>query len=129
MATRGTILVVDDNPDIAALMREVLTEEDYRVLVAQSVADALVILGAFTVGLVLTDAFHPAPGAPDDRWSPVETLVRASRGTPLVLCSARNRADYADFAAHGVAAYLPKPFDLDGLLDVVGATLPPAAQG
>ena len=126
MATRGTILVVDDSPDIAVLIREVLAEEGYRALVAPTVAVALDILAAFRVGLVITDAFYPAPGATGDLWAALDPLTRAASDTPLVLCTARPAAEYADHAAHGFAALLPKPFTLDELAVLVGALLPGA---
>jgi CheY-like chemotaxis protein len=129
MATRGTILVVDDTPGIAALLREALAAEGYRVLVAPTVAVALAILAALRVHLILTDAFYPAPGALGDPWAAVEPLARAAGDIPLVLCTARPPADYAAHAAHGFAALLPKPFALDALAGLVGGLLPdPAAS-
>ena len=121
METRGTILVVDDDPDIAGVMRELLAVEGYRVLVAPSIGLARDILAAFRVGLVITDGFHSGMYA--DRWTPLQPLVDAAAGRPLVLCSAHDLARYADFAAHGIAAYLPKPFDFADLLALVGSFL------
>lgn len=121
METRGTILVVDDDPDIAGVMRELLAVEGYRALVAPSIGLARDILAAFRVGLVITDAFPPDVSG--DRWAPLQPLIDASNGIPLVLCSAHDVARYADFAAHGIAAYLPKPFDLADLLALVGSCL------
>ena len=45
------ILVVDDDPDITAVMRELLVTEGYRVFVALSITAAHDILAAFRVGL------------------------------------------------------------------------------
>ncbi len=119
MDIRATILVVDDNPDIVDLLRGTLAEEGYRVLVARTVAEGREILAAFRVGLVLTDAFHAA-----ERWANLEPLMRAAGDTPIVLCSAHSADKYADHAAHGIAALLPKPFKLDALVALVGSLLP-----
>jgi CheY-like chemotaxis protein len=127
MATRGTVLVVDDTPDIAAMIREALAEDGYRVLVAPTVAVALAILAAFRVHLVLTDAFYPVPGATGNPWTALDPLVQATGDLPLVLCTARPAADYAAHAAHGFAAVLTKPFTLDALARLVGALLPDVA--
>ena len=124
MGTRGTILVVEDNPDIADLLRETLAEAGYRVLPAATPDAARQILAAFRVGLVLTDAFHGAPGAPGTIWDDLDPLVGLAGDAPLVLCSAHDPALYADFAAHGFTAALPKPFDLDDLLALVATLLP-----
>ncbi|HEY8599025.1 MAG TPA: response regulator [Thermomicrobiales bacterium] len=122
METRRTILVVEDNPAIAELLRETLTESGYRVLLAATPDAARPILAAFRVGLVLTDAFHDVSGT---IWDDLDPLVRLAGGAPLVLCSAHDPALYADFAAHGFASALPKPFDLDEMLALVAALLPP----
>ena len=121
MGKRGTILVADNDPDIAEVLREALACEGYRVLKTSSVATARDILAAFRVDLVVTDAFPPDSSG--DRWSPLWPLVDAARGVPLMLCSAHNPSRYADFADQGFAASLPKPFDLDDLLALVVSLL------
>jgi len=121
MDARPTILLVEDDPGIAALICEVLTDEGYRVLLAASPTLGCTILAAFRVGLVLTDGFHDGG---DDPWAPLAPLVAQARSTPVILCSAANPALYADHADHGFAAVLPKPFNLDGLLALVVSLLP-----
>ena len=123
METRGTILVVDDTPDIAALLHAVLTEAGYRVLVAPSAATGLQVLAAFRVGLVLADAVPPAD-LRGDIWGDLDRLAHAAGGSPLLLCAPGGAGDYADHDAHGFVACLPKPFDLDALLATVGRLLP-----
>ena len=122
METRGTVLLVEDDPDIAALIRDALGEVGYRALITRTVADAREALAAFRVGLVLSDAFHPGPAA--DPWAALEPLTQAAHAVPAVICSARPAAEYADYAAHGFAAFLAKPFDLDELLALVASLLP-----
>jgi DNA-binding response OmpR family regulator len=123
METRGTILVVEEAPDIVGFIREGLVQEGYRVLVAPSIAAALDILAAIRVRLVITDAFHPAPGQDADRWSPLAPLAAAAGEAPIILCTGRDRREYADLAAHGFAAFLPKPFDPTDLSATVRAAL------
>ncbi len=124
METRGTILVVDDTPDIATLLRAVLTEAGYRVLVAPTAETGLQVLAAFRVGLVLADAVPPASDCAGDPWADLDRLADAAGGSPLLLCAPGGAGDYADHAAHGFVACLPKPFDLDDLLATVGRLLP-----
>ena len=71
MVTRGTILVADDDPDIADVLRWALAEEGYRALVASSVETARDILAAFRVDLVIADAFPPDSSG--DRWHSFES--------------------------------------------------------
>lgn len=126
MEARGTILVVDDDPDIAEVLREVLASDGYRVLVASFVTSACDILAALRVGLVVTDAFPPDSSG--DRWAPLRPLIDAAHEVPLILCSAHTPTLYADFATNGFAAYLPKPFHLDGLLALVASLLCPEGR-
>ncbi len=124
MDARATILLVEDDPTIAALIRDALTDEGYRVLLAASLTLGCAILAAFRVGLILTDGLRGG----DDPWAPLAPLVARAGGTPVILCSASSPALYADYADHGFAALLPKPFDLDGLLALVASVLPDGAD-
>lgn len=118
---RGTILVAEDDAEIAALLHEALELDGYRVLLAPTIAVALEILAAFRVRLVIADGFRAQATA--DPWASLAPLVARARTTPVILCSAHNPATYADYAARGFAAFLPKPFDLDALSALVAALL------
>ncbi len=120
MDARPTILLVEDDPSITALIGDVLTDEGYRVLLAASPTVGCTILAAFRVGLILTDGFRCG----NDPWAPLAPLVARAGGSPVILCSAHSPTVYADHAAHGFAALLPKPFDLDGLVALVVSVLP-----
>ncbi|MFT3768881.1 MAG: response regulator [Minicystis sp.] len=54
-----TVLVVEDEPDLASLFREILEAEGFVVLVARDGAHALSILSACTVALIVTDLMMP----------------------------------------------------------------------
>ena len=120
MDPQATILLVEDDPTIAALMHDALTDEGYRVLVAVSPTVGCTILMAFRVGLILTDDFRG-----DDPWAPLAPLVTQAGSTPVILCSAANPALYANYVDHGFAGLLPEPFDLDALVLLVAEKLPP----
>lgn len=57
----GTILVVEDEPDLRALVHEVLTDRGYRVLVAAGPVDALRLARETLepIALLLTDIVMP----------------------------------------------------------------------
>ncbi len=126
MEPRDTILVVDDTAAIADLLRDVLTGAGYRVLVARSADIGLKILAAFRIGLVLTDAPQPADAGDDAEpvWAELDRLAHAARRTPLVLYAGAHPERYAAYAAHGFAACLAKPLDLDAVVTMVGTLLP-----
>ena len=112
------ILVIEDHDDIRALLAELLREEGYCVLAAADHAEALVLLRAIRVALVLAD---PAARGADDpaRWDGLERLRAAAGDAPVAICTAHLPEAFADFAARGFAALLPKPFDADELLAAV----------
>jgi DNA-binding response OmpR family regulator len=123
LATRGTILVVDDTPDSADLLRAMLEEAGYRVLVAPTAEIGVQILRAFRIGLVITAALQPESDGADDPWAAVDRLVGAGGGAPLILAAPDEPERYADYAAHGCAACLTTPLNLDGLPALVGSLL------
>ncbi len=122
MEPRDTLLVVDDTADLAALLRDVLTGAGHRVLVARSVDSALQILAAFRVQLVLTAAVRPAEDT-GNSWAELDRLAHAARQTPLLLYAGDDPERYAAYAAHGLAACLAKPLDLDAVVALVGTLL------
>jgi CheY-like chemotaxis protein len=122
MATRSTILVVEDDPDLAEILLEALGGEGFRVLAAASAEEATRVLRAFRARLVLADALWQDRAS--DPWSAVDAIRAAAGDAPLVLCSAHDAARYADYPDHGCAAFLAKPFDVDALLALVASLLP-----
>ncbi len=126
MEPRDTILVVDDTADVADLLREVLSGAGYRVLVASTVAVGLQVLAAFRIALVLIDAPTPADddAAAGDFWTELDRLAAMARGTPLIVYAGESPERYAAYAAHGYAAHLAKPLDLDALVATVAGLLP-----
>jgi DNA-binding NtrC family response regulator len=125
MEPRSTILVVDDTADVADLLREVLSGAGYRVLVAPTLDVGLTILAAFVVRLVLIDAPTPTDADADagDFWGDLDRLAHRARQMPLIVYAGDNPERYADYAAHGYAAHLAKPLDLDALVALVAGFL------
>ena len=126
MEPRDTILVVDDTTDVADLLRDALTRAGYRVLVAPTLDVGLTILAAFVVRLVLIDAPTPNNDATESGnfWAELDRLVYAAREMPLIVYAGENPERYADYAAHGYAAHLANPLNLDGLVAMVAGFLP-----
>jgi CheY-like chemotaxis protein len=113
------ILVLDDEPEIRMLVAELLRDAGYRPAEAATYDQALALLAAFRFDLVLADP----PDAPDLRRAAPAQLLEAAGGTPVVLCSARDPSELADWAARGFAGLLAKPFDADELTAIVRLAL------
>jgi CheY-like chemotaxis protein len=109
------ILVAEDDPDIAALLRAALEDEGYAVetavdgLAAWEAALELPAAILFDLAMPRMDGFELARRLRRDA---------RTRAIPLVAVSAHE--DLADAAAAlGIDAAIAKPFDLDRLLGVV----------
>jgi len=59
------ILVIDDEPGIRTVLRDVLNDEGYRVTVAEDGFEGLDILRERTIDLVLLDVWLPNKGGID----------------------------------------------------------------
>ena len=106
----NTILVVDDDIHIAALVAALLEDEGYGVRCAFDGWEALAEIDREPPDLVVSDVMMPRL----DGVSLIEQIRNRGLGTPVVLMS----AIYADVDLPGVR-FVPKPFDIDYILAVV----------
>jgi DNA-binding response OmpR family regulator len=122
---RPLVLVVDDDPDIADAVADVLRRGGYDVEAVQSGAAALTAAERKAPGLVLLDWRLPTEPAGS-------ALVRKLRdacgfSVPVVVLSADPQALAEARAAHA-SDYLPKPFDVEDLLQIVDEHCAPAER-
>jgi CheY-like chemotaxis protein len=114
------VLVVDDDPDIADAIADVLHTGGYRVEAAADGAAALLSIRRIQVSLVLLD--WRLPGDPVGA-----TLVRRIRDQcgpiPIVVLSA-DPTSLREARDAQCSDYLPKPFEVDDLLHVVDSLVP-----
>jgi CheY-like chemotaxis protein len=109
----GRILVVEDDPDVATVVEEILTAEGYEVA-HTSAAGALRLAREGRPDVILLDY-----AMPDMDGAELSRRLRADPTTaaiPLILMSAHPRAARPRLP---VDAELPKPFDLEALSTVV----------
>ncbi len=111
----ATILVVEDEPLIAGLLRETLSAEGYTPILAHTGEEAVHTALRETPHLVILDIMLPGM----DGFDVVKTL-RANVKTahiPVIILSARHdTADKVRAFEHHVDDYLTKPFNNDELL-------------
>jgi CheY-like chemotaxis protein len=121
MTRAGAILVVDDDAAVRDALRVLLGAEGYDVMTAADGAEAIASLRAGNVRLVFLDLAMPGV----DGW---EFLARRAAEpdfppAPVVLLSGLPFIHDAP----GVADFLRKPIDPDGLLDCVRRLSGPSA--
>lgn len=110
------VLVVDADPSIRTLVREVLALDRYDVDLADGLELALASLRGQCYDLVFTDTLEP----PDEARNEALARIKASAGsTPIVLFTGYQQVVDLGAEGLGVAAVLPKPVDLDSLLGTV----------
>ena len=110
----GRVLVVDDDPDILRLLREILREAGWTVIVAENGAAALARVADVRPQLILLDKLMPVM----DGTTFAAAYRRRPDAAPIVaLCAARDAAEWAD--SIGAVGYLAKPFDLERLIATV----------
>ena len=112
-----TILVVDDDADIAEALVEFLVGEGYRVVSAGNGKDALTRLEKESPNLVLTDSIMPIVDGPG--FVQQAHALPKFRSLPVVLMTASSEALTLSPSTIGVSTILKKPFGLDELLAVV----------
>jgi CheY-like chemotaxis protein len=103
------VLVVDDDPDICAVLAESLGATGYEVATARDGREGLDVLRGGRFGLVVLDLMMPVMTG----WEFREAQLRDARisDVPVIVVSAAHAPRAVD-----AAAFLPKPFDLDELL-------------
>jgi two-component system, NarL family, capsular synthesis sensor histidine kinase RcsC len=131
---RGTVLLVDDDPAVADLVHELLTEEGYTVAVLPTLtSDALrAAVGRLEPDCLLLDSRGPADYG--GSWLDAAWARARPRAVPVIMFSASAAAQREAAAgasararAAGLFAVVPKPFDLDALLAAVEGAVGRAA--
>jgi len=111
-------LIVDDDEGILWVLDKVLREEGLDVLQAGSITEAQKILQENTVDMVFLDVFLPDGNGMDLLESGTLTM-------PVVMLTAETTFGHAAEAYRiGAMEYLPKPFDLDEVRQLVQRVQP-----
>lgn len=119
MDTRPTVLIVEDDACIAALIADALEDEtDARIRMVHNGRDAIGLLAAQRIDLVILD--YQLPGATGiEVYDAMRRDPRTQR-TPVLFITANDRR--AEFDHRGFT-YIRKPFNLFELLAMVTTRL------
>ena len=124
MAGTKTILIVDDDRDLAESIRAALQRQGYQTVVGHTGFEALQLIGDRRPDLVILDLAMPRMGG-----YPVLEHYRDNPDAPPFI--ALNSSDGSRHKAYaellGAIDYLRKPFVLERLLESVQKVLPNAA--
>jgi CheY-like chemotaxis protein len=102
------VLVVDDEPELAEVVREYLRDR-YDVEVANSGPAALALFRARRPDVVFLDINMPGPSGIEV----LKELQRADASVPVIMVTVNTEvAVVQECLREGAFAYVPKPFDL-----------------
>jgi CheY-like chemotaxis protein len=109
----GTILVVDDDSAVQEFLKLALIDEGYMVLTAANGTIALDVAAKNALSLILLDMAMPVT----DGWAFLNVYCQQPDAKVPIIAFSANARNAPESAC--VRAFLPKPFDLDHLLELV----------
>jgi CheY-like chemotaxis protein len=123
--TAKQVVVVDDEPELLDLLRDIIEEEGYRVLPVNDPAKVESIARDVAPQLFLIDLMLPGT----DGIELAGRLRSAGLADSPIVAMSASAAMLAAARASGLfQAALAKPFDLSTLLDVIGRYTPGAGE-
>jgi two-component system response regulator (stage 0 sporulation protein F) len=118
------VLIVDDDAEMRALLRDVLGREGYQVVEAGDGAEAIVALRAGRFDIILLDKNMPGPSGLDL----LPGLRRTCPGSRIIMMTAFGDVpSYVEAAERGAIAYLFKPFRMEEMRATIRQALAPDA--
>ena len=112
---RGSVLIIDDDPESLELTERMLRKEGWETLVARNASEALDLARSALPSLILLDVLMPDM----DGWE----LLRALKGDPSVAACPVVMLSVVDNLERGVALgaadHLTKPLDRERLMSVL----------
>lgn len=118
----ATVLIVDDDPAMRAVIRDFLEREGHRVIEESSGEQALAVAESVRLDVVILDKEMPGMNGLDllsslrHGWPGVSVILVTAFGGPQVAEEARRR---------GAHWYLEKPFRVGKILEAIEATTRP----
>jgi len=114
IAAARPILVVDDDPEILAMLRDFLESEGLSIRTASNGAEALEALDDVAPALILLDMRMPVL----DGWAFAERFHERALTYPIIVMTAAESARrWAEEI--GATGYIAKPFDVNELLEII----------
>jgi len=121
--SRATILLVEDDPTVAAMLKDRLEARGYRVWHAASAAEAEAMAGELRLDLVILDLMLP-----DAHGLVLCAELKEKQAAPIIICSGTKRKDDAALGFKlGADDFVAKPFSVGELEARIEAVLRRAA--
>jgi len=125
MAKPASVLVVDDDAEMRALLLDVLRDEGYNVAEAKDGTEAVLALRAGRFDVILMDKNMPGP-------SGLDLLPGFRRVCPtsqiIMMTAFGDVASYMEAAEKGAVEYLFKPFRMEEMKEAVAKAIRQEAE-
>jgi two-component system nitrogen regulation response regulator GlnG len=116
----AVVVVADDDAAIRTVVRQALQRAGYRVSLTDTAAGLKAMVADLQPAVVVTDVILPDGNG----LEVIPGLIASQPGLRVIVMSAQNTLSTAVRATEqGAFDYLPKPFDLNELVDAVAAAL------
>jgi DNA-binding NtrC family response regulator len=120
VAKAPSILVVDDDPEMRALLLDVLSNEGYEVVEAKDGTEAVLALRARKFDVILMDKNMPGPSGLDL----LPGFRRVCPWSPIIMMTAFGDVpSYMEAVEKGAVEYLFKPFRMEELKAAIAKAL------
>ncbi|RYE36310.1 MAG: response regulator [Sphingobacteriaceae bacterium] len=110
------VLVLDDDPGILEVMQEALSYEGFEVKILEETDDIIALIHSYQPDVFITDFLLKGING-GELCKKIKTTTATSH-TPVVIFSAYNKV-LQSLGYYDCDAFIPKPFDLKELIDVV----------
>jgi CheY-like chemotaxis protein len=117
--SNGGVLVVDDEPQVAWVLRFSLEHEGYRTYTASNGLEALEEVQKHHPKLMVLDLMMPEM----DGWAVLREMKKLpleDRPRVVIVSALTGPEDKAKATELGADAFVPKPFDVEELIGVLG---------
>ena len=118
---RNRVLIVEDDPSIRRMLVISLGREGYRTAEASNGREALGVLRAGQVDLVVLDLMMPE--VTGHQVLTERAAAPGLRKIPVIIITANQGDEVATVLTNGIYALLPKPFNLEALHALVKSCL------
>ena len=115
----ASVLVVDDEPQVAWVLRFSLEHEGFRTFTASNGIEALEEVEKHHPRVMVLDLMMPEM----DGWTVLERMKRLplnERPRVVIVSALTGPEEKAKATELGADAFVPKPFDVEKLIDVLG---------
>ena len=122
-----TVLIVDDEEQVRFLASEILSEAGYEVIEAANGEEALLLYEKYTqeIGLIVLDLIMPIMGGEQC----LRELIKVNPSVRVVISSGQpTNGPIEEYLELGATAFITKPYDARGLLNIVRSSLDAGSQ-